>query len=285
MTALLRRAGLDYQGKFVDVGGKRVHYLEYGEGPPVLLLHGGGAGSAIWFRQIEALSTTHRVIAPDHPVFGLSDRTAYAYPYLVSVLAYVLGFMDALALREADFVGLSLGAQAALAIAMRHPERIRRLAMVSSAGLGKEFPLVYKLATIPLLGRLILRPNRLGQNEFFRRMEVADSKFEDANYYMQYAYDVTLAKGHAAAMRPSVSLLTNLRGQKSIFSDDELRSVSSPVLAIWGDGDPLFPVEHGYRLNELVPNSTLHVVENAKHVPILDHPEQTNRLITGFIRD
>ena len=72
MSALLAKAGLDYQGHFVEVNGQRIHYLDYGDGPPVLLLHGGGAGSAIWFKQIAGLSKTHRVIAPDHPVFGLS---------------------------------------------------------------------------------------------------------------------------------------------------------------------------------------------------------------------
>ena len=51
MSGLLRRAGLDYAGRFVDVNGQRIHYLEYGDGPPVLLLHGGGAGSAVKGRQ------------------------------------------------------------------------------------------------------------------------------------------------------------------------------------------------------------------------------------------
>ena len=57
MSTLLARAGLKYRGKYVEFDGRRIHYLDYGDGPAVLLLHGGGAGSAIWFRQIEALAT------------------------------------------------------------------------------------------------------------------------------------------------------------------------------------------------------------------------------------
>ena len=114
-------------------------------------------------------------------------------------------------------------------------------------------------------------------------MEVVDSEFEDAGVYKQYAHDVTLTDGHAAAMRSSVSVITNFGGQKSIFSDDELRSIAAPVLAIWGERDPLFPVEHGYRLAELVPNSSLHVIENTAHVPLLDRPDEVNELILGFL--
>ena len=57
MSALLTRAGLEYLGRFVEVDGNRIHYLEYGDGPPVLLMHGGGAGCAIWLRQIENSSS------------------------------------------------------------------------------------------------------------------------------------------------------------------------------------------------------------------------------------
>ena len=283
MTTLLARAGLEYQGRFTEVDGKRIHYLEYGEGPTVILLHGGGAGSAIWFRQIEVLARSHRVIVPDHPVFGLSSQTAYEAPFATNAARYMAGFMDALAIRSADVVGLSLGAQMAIAMAIENPERVNRLVVIDSAGLGRDFPLLYKLANVPLLGRLVVRPNRWGQDNYFKTMEVVDYKFTDAAAYKQYAYDVTLMEGHATAMRSSVSAITDFGGQKSVFTDDELRSVSAPVLAIWGDGDPLFPVEHGYRLAELVPNIQMHIVENARHVPLLDHPEEVNRLIVGFL--
>ncbi|NQW19433.1 MAG: alpha/beta hydrolase [Chloroflexi bacterium] len=285
MSELLSRAGLKYQGRFVEVNGRRIHYLDYGEGPPVLLLHGGGAGSAIWFRQIEVLSKTHRVIAPDHPVFGLSSQKPYEAPFTSDVVRYINGFMDVLGVKSAVVVGLSLGAQMAIAVAIENPLRIHKLVVIDSAGLGKEFPLLYKLANIPVLGRMVVRPNRWGQDNYFKTMEVIDSEFEDAAAYRQYAYDVTLTPGHAAAMRSSVSVITDFGGQKSIFSDDELRSISVPLLAIWGEYDPLFPVEHGYRLASLVPNSSLHVIENTAHVPLLDRPDEVNELIEGFFGD
>lgn len=282
MSALLDRAGLEYQGHFVEANGRRIHYLDYGSGPTVLLLHGGGAGSAIWFRQIAVLAESHRVIAPDHPVFGLSSQEGYEAPFVDSILRYLTGFMDALGLGRVDVAALSMGAQGALSLAINSPDRINRLVVIDSAGLGREFPMVFRLGTVPLLGRLIVRPNRWGQDNYFKTMEVVDSDFADAGIYKRYAYEVRLLPGHSEAMRASFKVITGMGGQKSVFSDEELRSIKMPTLAIWGEHDRVIPVEHGHRVAELVPNSSLHIISNAAHVPLLDHPDHVNELLTGF---
>lgn len=282
MSALLAKAGLDYQGHFVEVNGQRIHYLDYGDGPPVLLLHGGGAGSAIWFKQIAGLSKTHRVIAPDHPVFGLSAQEAYESPFVGSLVRYLTVFMDKMELDRADLAGLSMGAQGALVMAIESPERVNRLLVIDSAGLGKSFPMIFRLGTIPLIGPLIVRPNRWGQDNYFKTMEVVRSDFDSAVEYKQYAYDITLPPEHAAAMRSSLKVITNMGGQKVIFTDDELRSIAAETLIIWGARDKVFPVEHGFRLGGLVPDSRLHVVEDSAHVPLLDNAVLVNELVVGF---
>ena len=285
MSKLLGIADLDYQGGFIDLGDHLVHYLDYGEGPPVLLLHGGGAGSAIWFKQIQVLSKTRRGIAPDHPVFGLSTQDAYKAPFLPNLVSYMVRLFDELDLDRVDVVGLSMGAQAALAMALEDPDRLGKLVVIDSAGLGRAFPLIFKLATVPLFGRLIVRPNRWGQDNYFKTMEVVNSDFTGASAYKQYAYDVTLPDGHGHAMRSSLVAITNILGQKSIFTDEELASISAPTLALWGAEDRVFPLEHGYRLAQLLPNVSMHIIENARHVPFLDHPDAVNDLITGFLND
>ena len=86
-------------------------------------------------------------------------------------------------------------------------------------------------------------------------------------------------------MRSSLVAITNILGQKSIFTDEELASISAPTLALWGAEDRVFPLEHGYRLAQLLPNVSMHIIENARHVPFLDHPDAVNDLITGFLND
>ena len=271
MSKLLDAAGLDYQGRFIDLGDHRVHYLDYGEGPPVLMLHGGGAGSAIWFKQIEVLSKTR-------------SQDAYKAPLLPYLVSYMVRLFDELGLSRVDVVGLSMGAQAALAMALEHPDRLGKLVVIDSAGRGRDFPLVFKLATVPFFGRLIVKPNRWGQDNYFKTMEVVDSDFVEASAYKQYAYDVTLSDGHGRAMRSSLAAITSIMGQKSIFTDEELASITAPTLAIWGERDRVFPVDHGYRLAHLLPNASLHIIEDARHVPFLDHPNMVNELIMSFLK-
>jgi len=283
MSTLLARAGLKYRGKYVEFDGRRIHYLDYGDGPAVLLLHGGGAGSAIWFRQIEALATTHRVIIPDHPVFGLSSQEPFESPFNDSLVRYLTGFMDVLDLGPVDVVGLSMGAQASLAVALAEPDRFKRMVVIDSAGLGKDIDWISRLGTVPLVRRLILRPNRWGQDNYFKTVEVVNDDFEDAGAYKQYAYDVTLVAGHPRGMASSLSVITGLSGQKSIFTDEELASITNPLMVIWGAQDGLFPIVHGHRLADLAPNASMHVIENSAHVPLLDNPDQVNDLICGFL--
>jgi len=286
MSRLLSRAGLEYSGDFVQVGATRIHYLNYGapnDRPPVLLLHGGGAGSAIWYRQIAELAKTRQVVAPDHPVFGLSDQIPFEEPLLDGITDYIVGFMDALELDRVDVVALSMGGQGAIAACLTYPERFRRLVLIGSAGLGAEFPLVFKLSLVPFFGRLITRPNRWGQDTYFKTFEVKNTEFEGAEEYKQYAYDVTLSHGHSKAKRESISAIANWSGQENIFTDEALMHLSLPTLAIWGDGDQLFPVSHAERLVRSAQNAHLEVVENAAHVPLLDNSDRVTELITRFV--
>jgi pimeloyl-ACP methyl ester carboxylesterase len=175
-----------------------------------------------------------------------------------------------------------MGAQAALSLAINSPERINRLIVIGAAGLGNAFPIVFRLGGVPLIGRLMVRPNRWGQDNYFKTMEVVDSDFADARFYTRYAYDVTRSSGHSDAMRASLEVIAGLDGQKSIFTDDELASIRVPTLGIWGEQDKVIPVAHGYRVAELVPNSSLHIITNSAHVPLLDNPDQMNDLIAGY---
>ena len=143
LCSLLEFVGLGYQGQYTNINGINIHYLEYGKGEPLLLLHGGGAGSGIFFNQIRFFSRFYRVIVPDHPCFGLSDRTPYNKPLNDSLRNYIISFMDNLGLEKTNVVGLSMGGQGLIACLLKFPERFLKVILMDSAGLGKEFPLVF----------------------------------------------------------------------------------------------------------------------------------------------
>jgi pimeloyl-ACP methyl ester carboxylesterase len=282
MVALLGRAGLQYQGGFVRVGDRDTHYLDYGSGPPVVLVHGGGAGSAVWYQQIAALSKRFRVIAPDNPVFGLSERVAIQGPVPQFVSGFLASFLDALGLEKADFAGLSMGGFAGLQLALRSPERVGRLAILDASGLGTHLPWAYRIIAMPLLGRLVSRPNRWGHERFFAGSEVVNARRPDAEQFIAYSYEVTRNDGHWRAVRMNMPGFARLRGQRWVMSDDDLRSVKAETLVIWGGRDKFFPVSHAQRAAALIPSARLEVLPNAGHVCIWDCPDDVNRLLGEF---
>ena len=290
MEALLGRAGLTYRGGFARVGPHSVHYLDYGPAdppgrggrPPVLLLHGAGAGSAVWYRQIAALAEERRVIAPDHPVFGLSGRAVLTCSMYEFVRDYVSGFLDALRIEQVDAAGLSLGGFAAMTLAIEHPRLVRRLAVIDSVGLGRELPWTFRVMALPLVGRLFTRPTRFLMDRAFDTAEVARPDQPDAEFMKEYAFDVTRADGHRAALHAGAVRVGSPAGQVLALSDAELRCIVAPTLVIWGAKDRFFPVRHAERAHRLIPDSRLEVLADAGHVATFDEPERVSSLLAGF---
>ena len=114
----------------------QAHYLKAGSGPPVVLIHGGASDSRDWLGTIAALSHRYSLYAPDLIGFGLSDRNKDGY-YLSDFSEFILGFVETLGLEQPVLVGHSFGGRLCLEIALRHPEKVRKLVLVDASGLGK----------------------------------------------------------------------------------------------------------------------------------------------------
>src|SRR5919107_2344858 len=121
----------------IDVGGLPIHYLAAGEGPPLLLLHALGESSLDWRWVLPDLARTHRVYAPDLPGFGDGAKPTADYsPVLFE--GFVAAFLDALEVERAAVVGNSLGGLIASRLALSEPAPTSALALIDSAGLGRE---------------------------------------------------------------------------------------------------------------------------------------------------
>ncbi len=120
----------------LKVGDNQAHYLKAGSGPPVVLIHGGASDSRDWVGTLAALSHRYSLYAPDLLGFGLSDRTKDGY-YLSDFTEFILGFIETLGLEHPVLVGHSLGGRLCLGVALRHPEKVRKLVLVDASGLGK----------------------------------------------------------------------------------------------------------------------------------------------------
>jgi pimeloyl-ACP methyl ester carboxylesterase len=135
-------------GKFVTVDGARMHYVERGDGPLVVLVHGLADDARTWNAAIEALSGNYRVIAPDLIGHGRSDKPPLNYR--AGTFAHFLSkLLDELRIERATFVGNSLGGWASLLVALSEPHRVERLILVDSAGYAdQKLPAVLNPTTL-----------------------------------------------------------------------------------------------------------------------------------------
>jgi pimeloyl-ACP methyl ester carboxylesterase len=151
---------MSIRSEWIEIGGLRIHCLMAGQtGSPVLLLHGGGYDSASlsYGPIIGPISRSHRVFAPDWPGYGESDKPDldYTTEYYETVIGRL---MDALGLEKVSLVGISMGGAISLGFSLSSPQRVGKLILVDSHGLGKEVPgrvVSYAVVRLPLLNRLV----------------------------------------------------------------------------------------------------------------------------------
>lgn len=282
LDSLLTRVGVRYKSGLVEFGRFRIHYLEYGEGPPVLLLHGAGPGAAIWFNQIAVLGKRFRVIAPDNPVSGLSDRAIPDRPMFDFAREYVLGFLDAMRLDKVSIAGLSLGGLAAVGVALEQPERVRRLALIAAAGLGKEVPALFRAMTVPPISWFAWRPSQIFLGYMHRALMAAEISRPEMIVLAQYAYYVATVPFHRTCLVSGLRWFASADGQRRVFGPEELAQLKMPTMLVWGVDDKVFPVAHALRARAAIPSSELHVLEGAGHAVPLERPQQVSGLLERF---
>ena len=151
-------AGTSVRGRVVEVAGNRVHLLEIGTGPPLVLLHGGGGSGGFFLPLLNELRGV-RALAPDRPGQGLSDPIDLPRDrYRQLAVAWVDGLLDTLKLDAAALLGHSGGAMWALWYALAHPNRVNRLVLIGPPAVPKtRCPLPIRLAATPGVGELLSR--------------------------------------------------------------------------------------------------------------------------------
>jgi pimeloyl-ACP methyl ester carboxylesterase len=258
---------------FVDVGGTRVHHLETGSGPPLVLLHGAGGGGANWYRVFDAFAERFRVLAPDLPGFGLSGSTRIEAPLGVAGARFLENWLDRLSISRADLVATSFGGLIALRLAQRAPARVRRLILLNSVGLGRDLPWLVRLATVRGTG-VALRPSRAGMRWLFRllltseRGGLGDHEEALVDYLWRSA-----AAGEPREMARLLRLFGGVRGQHEVLSTTELEELSVPTLLVWGERDRFLPVAHARRAAACIPGARLRILRGAGHSPNWETPD------------
>jgi pimeloyl-ACP methyl ester carboxylesterase len=237
----------------VSVGGHRIHYFAGGEGPPLVVVHGVASRAADGALIYRLLMRGRRVYALDLLGYGESDRPRNA-DYSVALQAHIVrGFMDALHLRDADLMGVSMGGWVALKVAAEHPERVKRLVLVSSAGLA--YPTTLREPSFS--------PQTLDELRASLRMQT-----NQAARIPTFVLRDLLRRSKAKAWvvrRSMASMLT-----RRDLLDRRLQRVRMPVLLVWGTADRIVPFSLAARMQSEMPHAKLIALDGCGHLAIVE---------------
>lgn len=286
---VVRRGNLAYNysmsliNKYLKIGNLRVRYLTAGEGgPPLVLVHGLGASAEVWKDNIRELAAGYRVYAPDLIGFGHTDKPDIKYsPF--DFLAFLKDFIDALGLEKVNMIGQSLGGGISLLYAIENPDRVNKLILVDSAGLGREMTLPMRLGSISLLSRWF-KVSKPVLEALIKRLvynpEVITSGLVDLYYKLLSQPDAMRTISRV------LSSVANLAGAKKDVLGlirDRLDTIKSPTLIVWGKEDRILPLEHGIHGQQQIAGSRLYVFEQCGHIPNLEKPQEFNEAVLKFL--
>lgn len=270
--------------KTVAVGAQRIAYLDQGNGPPVILIHGFGGSMWQWEYQQAALSSTHRLITLDLLGSGLSDKPDLDYTP-AEFVTFLTNFMDAVGIDRASLVGNSMGAGLALGMTLTHPDRVDRLALIG--GLPDK---VREKLTSPLIRRAIDTQTpvwliRLGNwlagrgptRSVLREIMHDPSLLTPA--VIERSYRNRKQSGFIA---PVMAVARSLPLWEDGFAK-RLGEVSRPTLILWGAEDRVFPPQVGRDLQSTIAGSTFRLIPEAGHMPQWERPETVNPILRQFL--
>lgn len=272
--------------RYRTVHGHRRAFRMMGDGPPLLLLHGIGDSSASWVPIMPKLAETHTVIAPDLLGHGNSDKPRADY----SAAAFANGMrdlMDVLDIERATVVGHSLGGGVAAQVVYQYPERVERLVLVASGGVGREVNPLLRLCAAPGADVVFL-PIRLpiGRVAVSMALELLTAIGHDLGRDADELRRVfeALPEGSArGAFTRTLRSVVDWRGQVVTMLDRCYLADGLPVLILWGTNDPIIPVAHAHVAHAAMPQSRLEIFEGAGHFPHHVDPHRFIEVMSDFL--
>jgi 2-hydroxy-6-oxonona-2,4-dienedioate hydrolase len=249
--------------KQVEVFGQRIHYLEAGSGPNVILLHGLGADANNWVMNTAALAKSFHVFVPDQIGFGESDKPP------------INGFYKKVGITKATVVGNSLGGWTAVAFTLAHPDKVERMVLVDAGGysfekLGSPTPTIETMdglnpstvAGSKAVLALILANKALATNQAAEQLFATHLRSRDG-----YTIERFIESVH--------------RGEDVV--DGKLGAIKVPTLIIWGREDALIPLAQGKMFAAEIAGSELVVLDNCGHIPQFECAAPFNGTLLKFL--
>ncbi len=266
-------------GKSIRAGEVQTNYHEFGSGAPVILIHGSGPGVSAWSNwrlALPYLGERLRALAYDQIGFGYSELPARHVYNLERWTRHLFGFMDALGIEQAHLIGNSMGAGVALAAAVTHPERVKRLVLMGP--MGVRFPLTEGLDAVWGYTPSVANMKRLIDIFAYDRKLVTDELAEQR-------YRASIRPGVQEAFSSMFPAPRQQGVDGMALYEERLTEIQTPTLIVHGREDRVIPLSTSERLLRVLPNAQLHVFGHCGHWTQLEHAATFNRLARDFLTE
>jgi pimeloyl-ACP methyl ester carboxylesterase len=272
--------------RWVRIDGRQVNVVELGSGPPIVFIHGLSGSWQNWLEQVPVFAREHRVIAFDLPGFGGSEMPAQK----ISISGYgrfVNALLDELGVGSAAVVGNSMGGFIGIELAIRFPERVERMVLVSAAGLSIEY--LRNERALALLG---VAENRLAaysgwvasrSDALARRPGARRLIFGIVAHRPECLPGPLVAEQVRGSGKPG--FLPALDALTDYPIRDRLGEIACPTLIVWGAEDKLVPARDADEFARLIPNARKVIWPETGHVAMLERPAAFNALLAAFLAE
>jgi 4,5:9,10-diseco-3-hydroxy-5,9,17-trioxoandrosta-1(10),2-diene-4-oate hydrolase len=264
----------------------RLHYHEAGDGPPVIMLHGGGPGASGWSnfgRNLPVFAEDFRTILVDQPGFGDSDKPEITGAYFTFSADALLGLLDKLGIEKAHLVGNSFGGGAAVRFALKYPDRAGRLVLMGPGGLGLNVFSPDPTEGVKRLTAFATDPTRERLSAFLRTLVFDQSLITDELVEDRFRVAAT-----PESLRAMASMGKSFTGPDT-FEEGllwrEAYRLRQRVLLIWGREDRVNPLDGALVGLKLIPRAELHVFGRCGHWAQVERFDEFNRLTMNFFKD
>ncbi len=236
-------------------------YVEVGSGPVLLLLHGLFGALSNWEGVVAGFSDRYRVIIPMLPIYEMPIREAG----LEGLCRFVKDFVTFRKLDKFTVVGNSLGGHIALLYTLNNPAQVDKLVLTGSSGLFEDS----MGGSYPKRGNYAYIKERVSYTFYdpaVATKELVDEVFDITNSIPKCLRIVAIAK---SAQRNNLA--------------EEIPNIQVPTLLVWGLNDTITPPLVAHEFNRLIPNSELKFIDKCCHAPMMEHPEEFNRIVSEFL--
>lgn len=266
-------------GQRIVAGGIETNYHDVGSGAPVLLIHGSGPGVTAWANWrlvLPELAETCRAIAPDMVGFGYTERPADIQYSTDGWVDHAIGLLDALGIEKTDLIGNSFGGAIALALAIRHPQRVRRLVLMGSVGVP--FEITPELDAVwgyePSLAAMRGLLDIFAHDRSLVNDELAELRYQAS---IRPGFQESFSAMFPAPRQRWVDAMAR--------AEADIRAIQHKTLVIHGRDDRVIPLSNSITLNSWIDDSQLHVFGRCGHWVQIEHNREFNQLVSNFLAE